>query len=193
MSDSAFILSSSGFLPVMATLLIGMQRLGLGWMIDWLPFIILTTRDRRTGAQRYDVLEWRRHGTRYYIVSVSGTRSEWYQNLIQASSVTIQHGSRKFQARAMPVQSRDETARAVYMFRKNSPVYEILLTRISSAATIDFHTLTEHSHEFTVVRLEPVSDAPDMAGIIGLPSWAVPGGLLLILLIRMIFRRGRAS
>ena len=53
-----------------------------------------------------------------------------------------------------------EALRALYMFSRNSPIYEMLFARMSSAQAADLNTLTEVVDEFTVVRLEPSDEAP---------------------------------
>ncbi|MGB1288645.1 MAG: nitroreductase/quinone reductase family protein, partial [Aggregatilineales bacterium] len=55
-----------------ATLPLYLHRIGLGIVFAPFPFIVLTTRGNRTGQARHVVLEWRRHGSRYYLVSVNG-------------------------------------------------------------------------------------------------------------------------
>lgn len=189
---------ASGLIPYPAGIIrwiarspLWLHRLGLGWLMGWLPFMVLTTRGRTSGLPRHTVLEWRRHGSNYYVVSAFGTRPHWYQNLCKHPVVTIQDGLKLFRARAVPVTDRNEAARALYMFRKYSPVYELVLTSISTASTIDFRTLSEISHEFTVVRIEPEDGPPELPGVRGLPVW-VPLAMLIILplLVRLVTRHG---
>ncbi|MCU0514667.1 MAG: nitroreductase family deazaflavin-dependent oxidoreductase [Anaerolineae bacterium] len=172
----------TGMLRTIARLPLSLYRLGLGWLVGLSPFIVLTTRGRSSGQARHVVLEWRRHGRKYYVISAFGTRPHWYQNALAHPCVTIQSGRRALRARAVPVTDRDEKARAVYMFRKNSPIYEAVLTSISTAETIDFRTLAEMSHEFTVIRLEPEAGPPELPGITGLPPWVVPLALVGLLI-----------
>ena len=185
-NESGLIPYPAGLLRPIARLPLWLHRLGLGWLMGWVPFIVLTTRGRATNLPRHVVLEWRRHGSKYYVVSAFGTRPQWYQNLLAHPRVTIQEGARTFQARAVPVTDDDEAARAVYMFRKNSLLYELVLTSISSAGTIDFNTLSEYGHEFTVVRLEPLQGQPELPGLNGLPGWVVP--LAMVVTIPIIVR-----
>ena len=106
------------------------------------------------------MVEYRRHGSKYYIVSGWGAGADWYQNILQDNRVTIQHGSHIVDARAQRVENPAEALRALYMFSRNSWIYETLFARMSSAQAADLSTLAEVVDEFTVVRLEPTEEAP---------------------------------
>ena len=57
-----------------------------------------------------------------------------------------------------------EALRALYMFSRNSWIYEMLFARMSSARAADLNTLAEVVEEFTVLRLEPTGEEPGTAG-----------------------------
>jgi deazaflavin-dependent oxidoreductase (nitroreductase family) len=186
----------AGVLRWLARMPLYLYQLGLGWTILWIPVLVLTTRGRSSGQPRHVVLEWRRHGSKYYVVSAWGKRPHWYRNLLAAPMVTVQYGNRVFRARATPVQDPNEAARAVYMFRKNSPLYEVLFSRMVSVPTINFRTLSEVAGEFTVIRLDPEAGALDLPGVPQLPAWLLPGVLVLglvLLMFRNIGNRRSAS
>lgn len=170
-----------------------MYRLGLGWMLGWIPFLVLTTRGRKTGLPRHAMLEWRRHGSKYYLLSGWGKRPNWVQNLIQEPIVTVQRGSLLFPARATVVTDPAEAMRALYMFRRNSPVYEYLLARMSSADTIDLRTLAEVAGEFTVVRLDPMAGRPKLEGVSTANPFLLPVFLSFFVFAALIWRRFRQS
>jgi len=79
-----------------------LYRSGFGWILGN-RFLLLRHVGRKTGKIRYAVLEIIQsapdQGT-YFIVSGFGTRSDWYQNIIQQSSVEIQVGGKLFKAEA---------------------------------------------------------------------------------------------
>jgi deazaflavin-dependent oxidoreductase (nitroreductase family) len=157
-----------------------LHRVGLGALYNTLPFLVLTTKGRKSGLSRHTVLEYRRHGSKYYVVSGWGERPNWFQNLRAEPIVTVQQGTRTFSARAVLVDNPAEALRAVYMFRRNSFIYERILASMSSADTIDLRTLTDVASEFTVVRLEPMSEAPVLQGVTVTQPWLVPALSLLV-------------
>lgn len=183
----------AGVLRWLAQLPLYIYRLGLGWAIVWIPVLVLTTRGRKTGQPRHVVLEWRRHGSKYYVVSAWGNRPHWYRNLLASPIVTVQHGGRIFRARAVPVRDPNEAVRALYMFRKNSPLYEVLFSRMSSAPTINFRTLSEVAGEFTLIRLEPEAGARELPGVRQLPGWLLPGIVLLGIALLLLRTIGKAA
>ena len=137
-----------------------LYQLGWGPLMNWIPLLILTTKGRNSCEPRHVVVEYRRHGSKYYIVSGWGAGTDWYQNIQQDNRVTIQHGSQIVDARAQLVENPAEALRALYMFSRNSWIYETLFARMSSAQAADLSTLAEVVDEFTVVRLEPTEETP---------------------------------
>ncbi len=132
-----------------------LYQLGWGPALGWLPFLVLTTKGRKSGLPRHVLVEYRRHGSKYYVVSGWGDSTDWYRNIEQEPRVSIQQGGQIIDARAQLVDDPAEALRALYMFSRNSPIYEMLFARMSSARAADLNTLTEVVDEFTVVRLEP--------------------------------------
>ena len=137
-----------------------LYQLGWGPLMNWIPLLILTTKGRNSGEPRHVAVEYRRHGSKYYIVSGWGAGADWYQNIQQDNRVAIQHGSHIVDARAQRVENPAEALRALYMFSRNSWIYESLFARMSSAQAADLSTLAEVVDEFTVVRLEPTEETP---------------------------------
>lgn len=137
-----------------------LYKLGWGPALNWLPLLILTTRGRKSGLPRHVVVEYRRHGSKYYVVSGWGADTDWCRNIQGDNRVTIQHGEHIVDARAQPVDDPAEALRALYMFSRNSWIYEMLFARMSSAQAADLNTLAEVVDEFTVLRLEPTDEEP---------------------------------
>ena len=142
-----------------------LYKLGWGPALQWLPLLILTTRGRKSGLARHVVVEYRRHGSKYYIVSGWGADADWRQNILQDNRVTIQHGEQILDARALPVEDPAEALRALYMFSRNSWIYESLFARMSSARAADLNTLAEVVGEFTVLRLDPSGEEPALPAV----------------------------
>ena len=142
-----------------------LYKLGWGPALNWLPLLILTTRGRKSGLARHVVVEYRRHGSKYYIVSGWGADTDWYRNIQADNRVTIQHGEHIADARAQPVEDAAEALRALYMFSRNSWIYERLFARMSSAQAADLNTLAEVVDEFTVLRLEATGAEPELPAV----------------------------
>lgn len=170
-----------------------LYRLGLGWILVSTPLLILTTRGRKSGLPRHAVLEYRRHGSKIYLVSAWGDMPQWYKNLLANPCVTIQRGSHEEKARAAPVTNAAEALRALHMFRRNRPLYDRLFARMSSAESIDLRTLTDVADEFTVVRLDLEKGPPELPGVRPLRPWigsaiiGTLGALMWLVIFRAIF------
>jgi len=160
-------------------------RLGWGTLINWAPILVLTSRKSNTGKPCHEVLEYRRHGSKYYIVAVRGEHSAWYQNLVNDPQVTIQHGSRIYDGIAHKVENPAEALRALYMFSRNSWIYETLFARMSSAQAADLSTLAEVVEEFTVVRIDPTANQPVLPPVplFSKPVRQVAIGFVLLMLL----------
>ena len=175
-----------------------LYQLGWGPALSWIPLLILTTKGRRSGLPRHVVVEYRRHGSKYYIVSGWGASTDWYRNIEQENRVTIQHGGQVVDALARPVDDPAEALRALYMFSRNSWIYDTLFSRMSSAQAADLNTLAEVVDEFTVVRLDPTGEQPALPSVepYSQPVREMATIFALILGIRLLFallRPGRAG
>lgn len=160
--SKAFSERPQGIARTLNRLPIGLYRLGWGGVLGWLPMLVMTTKGRRSGAPHHVMVEFRRHGSKYYVFSAWGERTDWHQNLLAHPRVTIQHGAHVFSADAKPVRDNAEALRALYLFSRNSILYERLFAGISSAQAADLNTLADVAQEFTLVRLEPNDDAPKL-------------------------------
>ena len=139
-----------------------LYKLGWGGALGWLPLLVLTTMDQRSGRPRHTAVEYRRHGSKMYVFSAWGEARDWYQNLLKHPRVTIQQGAHIFAADAQPVSDNAEALRALYLFARNSLLYERLFAGMSSAQAADLNSLAEVAQEFTLVRLAPVDEEPEL-------------------------------
>jgi len=142
-----------------------LYQLGWGPALKWIPLLILTTEGRSSGQARHVVVEYRRHGSKFYVVSGWGKNTDWYKNVMQNPRVTIQLGGDVLDAKAIPVDNPPEALSALYMFSRNSWIYESLFARMTSAHAADLSTLADVVDEFTVVRLEPSEEAPQLPAV----------------------------
>jgi deazaflavin-dependent oxidoreductase (nitroreductase family) len=182
----------SGLVRNLYRLPIYLHRLGLGDLVGLAHIMILTTRGRNSGVARFTPLEFRRHGSKIYIVSAWGARPNWYKNLLADSNATVQIGRTVHRVRAQVVDSPAEAMRVLYMFRRTAPfLYDRLLTRLSSAESIDLNTLVEVANQFKIMRLEVVPQAPILPTV---PPdrrwiWGIVGSLVIF---AFLLRLGRS-
>jgi deazaflavin-dependent oxidoreductase (nitroreductase family) len=183
----------SGAARTLVRLPLVLYRLGLGPLVSLLPFLIVITRGRKSGLPRPSVLEYRRHGTKHYIVSVWGRRTQWFQNLMEYPLVTVQKGQEHFGARASIVEDSGEALRVLYLFRKKAPIiYDALLARLSEKNTVNARTLPDISSQFVIVRLEPVTGEPTPPPVPSDLAWVLRFtfvGVLALMVIRLVRQR----
>jgi deazaflavin-dependent oxidoreductase (nitroreductase family) len=183
----------SGVARTLVRLPLVLYRLGLGSLVSLLPFAIVTTRGRKSGLPRPSVLEYRRHGTKHYVVSVWGQRTQWFQNLTVHPLVTVQKGREHFGAHASVVEDSGEALRVLYLFRKKAPIiYDALLARLSDKNTVNARTLPDISSQFVIVRLEPVTGEITPAPLPSDLSWVLRiafVGLLAMMVVRLVRQR----
>ena len=178
----------SGLGGVIVRLPLVLHRLGLGPLVSLLPLLIVTTRGRKSGLPRHSVLEYRRHGSKHYVVSAWGKRTQWFQNLLANPLVTIQKGKEQFGARASVVDDSGEALRVLYLFRKKAPIiYDALLARLSASESVNARTLPDISSQFVIVRLEPVGDEPTPAALPSDLAWTLRVALVGILATTVIW------
>jgi deazaflavin-dependent oxidoreductase (nitroreductase family) len=183
----------AGMVPELVRLPLLLFRLGLGPLVGLLPLLILTTRGRKSGLPRHSVLEYRQHGSKHYVVSAWGKRTQWFQNLLAHPLVTVQKGQEQFGARASVVDDSGEALRVLYLFRKKAPIiYDALLARLSASESVNARTLPDISSQFVIVRLEPVRGEPtpptqpaDLAWMLRLAVL----GILVMMVIRLVRQR----
>jgi deazaflavin-dependent oxidoreductase (nitroreductase family) len=173
-----------GLARAMLRLPIWLYRLGLGWVMQQMRLMVLTTWGRKSGLPRHTAIEYRTHGSKIYVVSAWGRRPNWYSNLIEQPVVRMRMGRRTFSARATVVEDPSEALRVLYLFRKRAPViYDAILAHLSEQDSVDVRTLPDVSDRFTIVRLDPSNE------VVGPPAvdvdlrwlWPLAGVMLLAL------------
>jgi deazaflavin-dependent oxidoreductase (nitroreductase family) len=183
----------TGIARALVRLPLVLHRLGLGQLVALLPLLIITTHGRKSGLPRHSVLEYRRHGTKHYVVSAWGRRTQWLQNLLAHPLVTIQKGRERFGARASLVEDSGEALRVLYLFRKKAPIiYDALLARLSDQETINARNLPDISGQFVIVRLEPAHGEPMPQPLPSDLAWVMRFalvGALALMVIGLVRRR----
>lgn len=185
----------TGIFRFVARLPLQLHRLGLGQLLQITPYMIVTTRGRVSGLPRPVMLEFRRHGSKIYVISGWGNRPDWYKNILIDPEVTIQHGGQTFRARGSHVEDTAEAMRALALFRRYGIAYDLVLSRMSSAESIDLRTLTDIANEFTIVRFDKQPGEPHLPGVQPDPdrqrNALFIGGLLGLILLWLIWRNQR--
>lgn len=173
-------------------------RLGLGDLVNAVHIMILGTRGQKTGLPRYTSIEYRRHGSKIYIVSAWGERPHWFGNLQKTPDVLVQQGRKHFAARASAVTNPGEALRVLHLFRRRAPfVYDPIIARLSAREKVDERSLPEVSHEITIVRLDPLKEVPKIDPLPVNYGWVLPGmlvfGLAVVLMIGLTRSRERGA
>jgi deazaflavin-dependent oxidoreductase (nitroreductase family) len=147
---------------VLLRLPLWLYRAGLGEPLNFMRIMVLATRGRKSGAARYTPIEYRRHGSKIYVISGWGDQPNWYQNILASPDVTLQLGKTRIDARATVVTNAGEVLRVLHLFRRAAPfVYDPVLARLGNRDSITPATLPDISDQFTIVRFDP---APETSG-----------------------------
>lgn len=186
-----FIPYPTGVLRLALRMPLTFYRLGLGAILNALRLLILTTRGRKSGQPRHVAVEYRRHGSKIYMISGWGERPDWYQNLLTDPLVTIQLGNQTVSALADKVTDPAEALRAVNLFRRDAPDrYDAVLGRLVDDE-ISGMNLPDVSHQFTIVRLDIIADEPLLPGLPTDRIWVWPAAVIgLVLIVTLLGRSG---
>lgn len=167
-------------------------RLGLGDLLNAIHLMVLTTRGRKSGEPRHIPIEYRRHGSKIYLISGWGDRPNWYQNLMIDPLATVQLGGQRYSALADPVTDPAEAMRALNLFRRVAPVRYDALLGLMIEEDVNAHTLPNLSAQFTIVRLNIIPDAPVLPGVENSLIWLWPAVLFgMLALVWISFARLR--
>lgn len=132
-------------------------RLGLGGLLAALHIMVMVPRGRRTGLPRPVAIEFRRHGSKLYVVSAWGDRPQWYRNLCANPEVTVWYGRSQFNGHAQRVTDPAEAMRVLSLFRNRAPFfYDPLLAKLSSRDRVRARDLPDIAHQFTIVRIDRI-------------------------------------
>lgn len=141
------------------------HQLGIGFFLRPFRLMALTSEGSKSGLARHTMLEYRRHGSKLYVISGWGDKPHWVNNVIKNADVTVQFGQREVAATASIVSDSAEALRALYMFQRTGGIYEAILANMSNSGSIDLRTLKLVANEFTVVRFDLKKSPPHLRGI----------------------------
>lgn len=134
-------------LPVM------LYRLGFAPLLGVMPFLVLTTRGQG-GTMRFTPLEYRRHGSRMYVLATENS-VRWLNRVREDPIVTITIGTRSFPASADIVTDEAEAVRALFQFRMSAPPpLRYLYWSGRNASIMRADQFKDTARRYTFVRLE---------------------------------------
>ena len=168
-----------------------LYRMGLGRLLDPFHVMILTTRGRLSGQSRFTPIESRRHGSRYYVISVWGELPHWVRNLQKDPVVTLTQGNQAFKARAEIVNNDAEALLVLHLFRRPNPfIYDAILARVGNVEALDVRKLPDLTREYTIVRFNLEQESPALPEPPRDLRWILPAGIAtLLMLIFVLVRR----
>ncbi|MBE0689452.1 MAG: nitroreductase family deazaflavin-dependent oxidoreductase [Anaerolineae bacterium] len=170
-----------------------LYRMGLGRLLDPFHVMILTTRGRRSGQPRFTPIEYRRHGSKYYAISVWGGLPHWVRNLQKDPVVTLSQGHSTFQARAQIVDNDAEALLALHLFRRPNPfIYDAILARVGNIEALDVRKLPDLTRQYTIVRFNFEQDQPTLPAPPDDLRWMLPAGIVALSVLAFVLAR-RAS
>ena len=82
----------------------------VGGYFQGAPLLLLHTKGRRTGVERVNPVMYLREGDRVYVFASKGgapTNPDWYRNLVNDPTVTVEMGDRAYPARARVISGED--------------------------------------------------------------------------------------
>jgi len=166
-------------------------RFGIGQFLGFLPLLILTTRKTSTGGPRHTPLEYRRHGSRIYVISPEPEIARWFAHVQEQPLVTIRIGKKGRVVRATVITDEAEAVRALFLFRLGVRAPLRWITWSARAdSEIRPQALKQTARHFAVVRLE---DSPEPLDELLLPPvtadrawilWVMGGVLALMMMTR---------
>lgn len=168
-----------------------MYRAGLGELLNALNIMVLTTRGRKSGLPRYTPIEYRRHGSKIYVMSGWGDSPHWFQNIQASPDAAIQLGKHRYDADATIVTNPGEILRVLHLFRRTAPfMYDPMLARMSERDSITPKTLPDVSDKFTIVRFDPRADSSELMPLPIDYAWVWFGllvaGLFTLLIVSLV-------
>ncbi len=156
-----------------------LYRLGFGELLKLLNIMILGVRGRSSGLPRYAPVEFRRHGSKFYVVSGWGERPQWFRNLQADPLATVQIGGETQRVRAHVIEDKSEALRVLNLFRRSVPAVSNAVLAPMSTGTLNLKTLPDISHQFTIMRLDIESGGLPIAPLRRDLAWVLPGTLFV--------------
>jgi len=132
-----------------------LYRIGLGWVLGH-RFLLLTHTGRKSGLPRQTVLEvvrFDRASGNYYIAAGFGQHSDWYQNILANSRVTVRSAGDQIQAEAKPLTPDEAGDELVQYAHEHPATFRELVTFMGyrvDGTDKDIHALGEYLRMFVL-------------------------------------------
>lgn len=171
-----------------------LYTLGLGEPLNSLNVMMLTTRGRKSQLPRHTAIEYRRHGSKIYVISAWGEQPSWVKNLQAYPHAALRMGSKRINVTATPVENDGEALRVIHLFRRTAPFYyDSLLAWMSEEISVNQHTLPDISGRVTIVRLDPTTENANIPFHEASLGWLLPSIAVLsaVTLLIVSFTRSR--
>ena len=152
-----------GFKAIPWRLPIYLYRMGLGWLLGN-GFLLLRHTGRISNQLRFAVLEIihsRPNEGTYFVVSGFGTRSDWYQNILQNNRVEIQIRRDRFPAEAHQLSSQ-QAGEVLLAYAQENPRSLKALSRLMGYE-IEFSTegILAFGHKIPVIQFDTTEKLPN--------------------------------
>ena len=123
-------------------------------------FLLLTHIGRKSGLKRQTVIEVVSHDETtgaYYVAAAWRNKSDWYRNIQQNPTVSIQVGNRKFQACAEQVSKQEGEARLWDYARKHPIAFgELVTVMLGEHLPVDKETCRKVAESVPIISLTPL-------------------------------------
>jgi deazaflavin-dependent oxidoreductase (nitroreductase family) len=185
-----YLLSRDRLRDVNRFLMVPIFRLGLGWLMGgplegWM--MVLRTRGRRTGRDRYVALDYVLDGGSVYCLAGFGRTTHWFLNLTEEPGVEVMLPGRAFVGSAEEVADPEERARVVPRLIRACGVPGFVIG--GNPWTLDDERILAAVDGLPLVRIRPtglIAGPADPGGLL----WLLKFGALAVLLRRAIRRSG---
>ncbi len=165
-------------------------RLGLSVALNRVPIMVVTTRGRHSAQPRFAALEYRRHGSKVYVISGWGERPQWYQNLQHDPEATIALGQKTYRAKATLLHDPSEKARALYMFRNRVKfLSNPYLIPVDEALNRNLREMQRLAREYTIVKFELQDGVPELPTVAPDLVWVWPLTALIAVVSAFVLLR----
>jgi deazaflavin-dependent oxidoreductase (nitroreductase family) len=138
---------------------IWLYRWNLGWMMGG-RFLLLTHTGRKSGLKRQTVIEVVSHDETtgaYYVAAAWREKSDWYRNIQQNPTVSVQVRNHKFQANAEQISTLEAEER-LWDYAQKYPVAfgELVTIMLGEHLPPDKETCRKVAESVPLISLNPI-------------------------------------
>ncbi len=143
------------FRPPPSRLIKTLYALGLGPLVGRLV-LLLTTSGRKSGLPRVTPLQYEEIDGAIYVASASGTRADWFRNILADRHVRVRVKSRQFEGTAEPVTDAIRIADFLSLRLKRHPkMIGAILRSQGLSETPSRAELEQYARQLAMVIIRP--------------------------------------